>query len=109
MVFEREAFWSRFKARWYEAFRRSKVRWLRASLTLSRAMKVDRAPQQGRPRRMSSGLRKRGWAFAHLRGWVQTGLADFGGIVRLGNIDLAGNGRIFEDDGGGWFYRCRLH
>jgi hypothetical protein len=45
MIFEREAFWRRFRARWWEAFRPSKVRWVGASLALRRAMRVDCAPR----------------------------------------------------------------
>ena len=91
MIFEREAFWRRFRARWWEAFRPSKVRWVVASLALRRAMRVDCAPQEGSLRRASSGFRKRGWAFAHLRGGGRTGLARFGGIVRLGEVELEGS------------------
>ena len=69
MIFEREAFWRRFRARWWEAFRPSKVRLVGASLALRRAMRIDWVPRLGSPRRLSSGFRKRGWAFAHFAGW----------------------------------------
>jgi hypothetical protein len=88
MIFERAAFWRRFRARWWEAFRPSKVRLVGASLALRRAMRVDWVPRLGSPRRLSSGFRKRGWAFAHLRGGGGTGLARFGDIVRLGEGEL---------------------